>query len=1450
MIDENKRTMTHNHIPFERSFALLSKDDLSSYDHSSIFGPSKSGTKSWSDLQGYRCVIILGEGKCGKTHEFKHQHQKLINEGSFSFFIPLEQLHDSEFLDTITEEEEFQFELWSNDSDKEAVFFLDAVDELKLRRGTLRKAIRKIKEVIGPNTNRVRFFISCRPYDWEQEIDLHTVESLVPPREQSVDTAVLPNGEEIFTAVITRNHRRETREQIKDEDASKAAQVLSLLPLSHEETIEFATLYAPDHAETLKMHLQEKELWHLYQLPAEIISGLDQLVSEGRLGNLEEQLEFGIGQKLRELSNKKRNSLSENRALEGAERIALALFLMKRRSIYFEKPHGNDEGVSIADLLADWSSDEQSELLGKPIFDPTGVGDVRFYHRSTQEFLAAKRLNSLRKCGLATADLFNLLFNNIGNEQVIVPSMEPVTAWLALWNPDVLVEVKKRNPLLLFRQGIPALLTVDLRADLIRRFVQKFANSEWRRVGVGHSELKRIATQELAPVVRELWDQAYTGHDTRELLLELIELTPMSDCTDLTLTAALDLNLPDHHRTYATLAVLRAGTPEQKHAVSALILEGKFPESIIRSVIPDLLPDAMDLESFIVLVKSLTEVPDTVLGLEYSLMQAVKSDSLSNEYKVHLRDDFTQAIWENRTEDSQVNRANSKYDHFADSVLAACCATTPTTSDEIHNWVRCLAIALHFGERQNSIIAKLETKNLLQMLSKNVQFREAFFWACLDIVDVLESTRDDRYRFVLTDFDHLLRPFTEDDFGWLLNALIPTSIEKCRGVAFHALSEFVIDRKHPELAELISKLIADRDDLLKEFEQYLNPPPREPSTYELTHIERQKEQTKQEAKRLDNWKRWREEVLSDRFFLLDEENRELTLHNFYKYLRQAKNHNDPWQGWDSKFIETIFSSEFLAKIQEELSHYWRQIEVQLYSERAENSRNSYPEYSLRALLATKCSAEDPNWAKTLTHEDAVKAVRISILELNGFASFITQIETHHPDAIEEVIVGEMQVQLRNLLSIGDAPMLHDVLYHGTSFMQKIVASLIIPCLPTIETEISDMVRQRLKDSIEIILLQGDENARFQAVTLIQNQLERSGNLTTKDRNFWTQLLVKFDLEKACEYILLFTSSLSTAGTHEDALSLFAAIWGDHFKGGQPNFDELESGRRLDLLKSLVIRVYQIVQPKNDLVHEGSYSPNTRDDAQQARSYLLQCLANTNSRSTLTVLYELSARPEFTHITDRLKQMATELAAQISEPQPMKASIFRELDRNTNYLPHDNLSLFAVMNNRLDDFEHHLLNDENSTIDTIRKIEDETELRRNISFWLNQNNRKAYVVTQEAVVIAEKRTDIRLHSSNLDLYASIELKIDDTRLKWSGTQLRHALVNQLVGQYLNHERSQVGCLLICMREERHWQHPDTKKRMNLKETVDWLQGIANEIMESRPELFVSVKGIDYSKTTNE
>ena len=213
--------------------------------------------------------------------------------------------------------------------------------------------------------------------------------------------------------------------------------------------------------------------------------------------------------------------------------------------------------------------------------------------------------------------------------------------------------------------------------------------------------------------------------------------------------------------------------------------------------------------------------------------------------------------------------------------------------------------------------------------------------------------------------------------------------------------------------------------------------------------------------------------------------------------------------------------------------------------------------------------------------------------------------------------------------------------------------------------------------------------------------------------------------------------------------------------------------------------------------------------------------------------------------DHLRQMAVEVAARASEPVPMPLEVFRSLDEEQNLLPTDNRSIHNVLLNRLNDFFHFVKESEFSNRKTLQLVVEEPELRRNIASWLNDHSCAAYTVDQEAVKVEEKRTDIRLTSSCINIQTAIELKLDDKRNRWSGSQLEEALKNQLVGKYLSHKRCRSGCLLICMRERRKWENPYNRKKMNLTETVDWLQGIANEIMEERHELLVAVRGLDLS-----
>jgi len=1440
--------MNKQHIPFPRRFASPSEEMLRDPDYLSIWGHTLDKTHKWEDLLSEQCVVILGEGKSGKTHEFRQRVKELRSSGKVAVFLPLELLHENDVKEVLGVDDELALEGWLQSESEEAYVFLDAVDELKLRKGSFRAALRKLRRFFGSNCNRVRLSVSCRPRDWDKEIDLEELKPWLIEYEEEQKEAEL-NGEhyrseDVFLAAVKNADDLDDRnnERTKQEIES-AVKVLALLPLSRDEIIEFASMYRPRQANQLKDIFEKNELWHLYQAPADIIDALDQLHRDGKLGNLEAQLEFGIENKLDEVSDNKRNNISIEKAREGAERIALALFLLKKRSVRLD---AKSDGLNASEILVDWTRTDVEELLGRPVFDPTGVGAVRFHHRSTQEFLAAKRLQHLAKNGLARSDLYGLLFGKVGSEQVTIPSMEPVTAWLALWDRDVLQKVKERKPSLLFREGLPASMSIGLRADLLRRYVELYANSEWRRVGIGHQELKRIASPELEPVVRELWSKAYTGHDTREILLELIWFTPLKSCVDLAFRAAFDEELPTHHRSYACWAVLQNGTLEQKTTLGGSIVNNYWPEQVVRSTMPDLLPTAVSDLDFFALSLAQKETPKSVHGLGYALYQTMKSPDLSSKTKIELRNCFTKAVWLNRKLVTQVYQAHSAFDHFTDAILASCYSLQPQTDVEIADWAWSACIAFHFGERRSSIIAKDEVEGITKVIDGNLAYREAFYWACFHFVEQIEGPDDDWGRFVRIDYDRIIRPFEQKDFNWLLNALGDKSKNERRGVAFYTLSHFIRDGENPELLNKIRASISDRLDLLEELEKILNPPIREPDRYEISHRKRQKKWRKKENKRVKQWQKWRNEVLSDPEFLLARKERERTIYDVYNLLRQHAEKLSSWADWNAKFIEEAFSSEFLSKLRNELGQFWRSNDVELWSERPEDKRGTYSNSWLLALTAVKCEAETTGWTSKLSDNEARLATRISMVELNGFASFLAALEASHPDVVHDLISKEVKAQLESIEQNASAPLLHDVYYHSSNDTKRSVAQVIAKTIGSLNKNLPNQIRNEVEYAVKIVSQNGSPSDKCLTLKAVKKQMVTCETTSIDEEAYWINLLSKLDLRQACSELLKRTETLNGLHEFDQAVTLFASMFGDRGNDARSNFDELPISERIGILKRLVIRAYNTVLLRDDIHHDGVFTPGRREHAEEARGYLFSTLIETKSPQTLSILYEFSGMPEFSHMKDRLKQIATELAEQICEPDPMPLAIYRQFDQEQSYLPYDNRSLFAVMNNRLADFEHHLLEDEFSTVDTLKKINGETELRRFISNWLNQNNRGAYTITQEAVKVNEKRTDIRLQPNNGDYHASIELKLDGKGLdRWSGADLKRALLDQLVGKYLSHQRCQVGCLLICMPEPRKWENPDTKEVMSLLETVHWLQTLANALMEENPDFWVSVKGIDYS-----
>ena len=247
--------------------------------------------------------------------------------------------------------------------------------------------------------------------------------------------------------------------------------------------------------------------------------------------------------------------------------------------------------------------------------------------------------------------------------------------------------------------------------------------------------------------------------------------------------------------------------------------------------------------------------------------------------------------------------------------------------------------------------------------------------------------------------------------------------------------------------------------------------------------------------------------------------------------------------------------------------------------------------------------------------------------------------------------------------------------------------------------------------------------------------------------------------------------------------------------GEPSDVALEIAdptERARVLGQLVRSAYTFIRREDDHFHEGSYTPDTRDNAETAgNSSYRPCLTRPAPRRA--ALYWNSQARRISR-TFRIVCGCSAEAARGSgaEFAPFDPKALAAMESRHEAPPHDRDGLFTVMMDRLDDLAHDVAHHDFTDRRTLRTITEEAEMQRTLSWRISASANGAFVVTREDEVADQKRTDIRLSAVKGDQKAVAELKIADAR--WTLRDLERALRDQLVGQYLRHATCKAGCLL--------------------------------------------------------
>lgn len=1456
-------------VDLERRFHELTDQEVNDPENLAAWGEYALGTTSgWPELLEHDRVVLLAEAGAGKTEEMRQQVKRLVGERKFAFFVALDDLDRESIDDILSVHEQEKFEKWKAAAGAQAWFFLDAVDELKLTHRKLDRALRHVSRGLEGRLDRARVIVSCRPSDWRPLLDADTVENRLPVPAKGADVPA-ESSEDVFLEALRREYgrptpatseqqkatgRRTLSEQQKD-IGRDTVRTFVMLPMSDKQIERFARQRGMPDVDVFLAAIRSHGAWTFARRPLDLIALMAIWKQSSGLGTRAKQHETNITMKLGDNPDRPGSDvLSEARAGDGAERLALALALTRTRSIRSPEQAldaERAEGVLDPDqILADWSAAERKALLRRALFDPATFGRVRFHHRSTQEYLAARRLRSLRERGMSTKALFRLLFATSYRVEVVLPSMRAIAAWLALWDEAVRKTLMEREPEILLTLGDPESLNIHTRRRLVREFVAVYGTGDWRGLTIPIAEVRRLAHPELASVIRECWNAA-TNDEARELLIDMIWQGALGECADLAREVAFDESVTPHHRVVAVRALVACHCDRDAASFASRMLtqSASWSEGVVPGVAGDLFPQFITAKQLVTLIRRTEEPKQTMGGFEWAAQQIAEAVEPLSAAAIELRNELADLVRGGRLAGSGLRDLRSSFGYLS-SALATLCGRQWTAGRGRLDpaLVGSSVIASRFGGFGGSdfTASRRESVEALRTrMAAEPQLRRDVFWAELAFVDEMEQPEDDWWRFhnVLEGSiaDSLL---SERDRPWLLNDLAGEHGAWRRPIALQGLIYLWVqnERRPADLEAMRANVEGDRE-LGRVLEALTAPRKPDEGLEEARRQDREcgRAAAAREERRLEDWKEWRKELIYDPEKAFSATKRVGTVSNIYRFLA-CQGRTTRYNVWDKGALVEAFGPNVAEFAEEAYRNQWRTTRPRAWSARSPDTRNQVPETWILGLAGVSAEAATPGWSARLSPEDVETATVYAMIELNGFAPFLNDLVETHPNEVSRLVGDELRAELAVGRDCEHLPFIQH-LAHASMALKRLCAPYLFSELKgwpeVVDGEAAGRQGYHLEQALRILAETDDRAVRQAMAQMCSN---RYGNHPGGPfALIWLRGLFRFDAGRGAGKVVEEFEDRNDPVAAGRAIEICAAVFG---KEDSVEFRVSDPVQRGVLLGRLVRLAHTFIRLEDDQVHDGAFSPNTRDNAERARGMLFNMLCDTPGPEAREALLEMAEDGIFGDLRDRVKLLARERAAGDAEWAAFDTAAVVALEERYEAPPSDGKGLFAVMMDRLGDLGYELAHSDFSDRRTLRSIEDEREMQRTLSWRLREKANNAYRVMREEEVADAKEPDIRLATvGGDDEKVVLEVKIADNG--WSLADLEEALRKQLVGQYLRHERCACGCLLLTYHgRKRYWVHPDSKRRLEFGDVVSILGDKARAIeREQRDRVRVEVLGLD-------
>jgi hypothetical protein len=1307
--------------------------------------------EGWDELLASPCVVVLGEAGTGKTTEFREQARLRKQNGESAFFVPIEDLADDEFLGYSDLQD---FESWKT-ADIQGYFFLDSLDEARLRHGSLRKSLRKLSHALGPAAHRARLLVSCRVSDWRFDADRQELETFVQESRSSKANDTPSSPEQSLVHVV------------------------QLAPLEPEQVRALASHHGVTDLDSLDQAIHEAHAHAFVERPQDVEWLCSYWTQNHRLGSLSDLIESNIAEKLRERPER-RSDLTPERAREGAMLLAGIAMLCAQRSVALPEnridPSHTIPAIDPRAVLKDWSDAEIEQLLTRPIFDESTYGRVRIHHRTVQEYLGARWLQGLLEQGMPRRHLYNLLFPSVAGDTIVPDHLQAPVAWLALWDDGVRRRVVKAAPQILIGLGDPSQLNHEERSHLLRAYAAQYTDRTRRYEHFDRASLARFASPTLVGLIDELLRDPAQPDELRVMLLEMLSEKKLDACVPMALHVALDPGTSTHVRHDAISAVAKVGTLEQKRDLLGLLDHlHQWDQDVAGCFIAELFPDLLD-------IAGLLRVLERVHGVRVNIhtrLQSVLEYNLPRNLDIQQRVVLLDALLGFVTKGSEGTKPRSL--RFGRTwLLPTMGYLLVALLDDPRRDQSLPAAAVETLELYRDIALpswEYRETELRDALSRHADVRQELFWRYIERCTAETGKIPTRYRDI--PYDRLLPEQRNDDFTWLEQDVSSRPLVQERLLAFDVLLYVPMTEAQRERRDKLLHEIAAKDKALEKRLQRLRNPP-----FDM------------KSKATIAGYRRRDHVRSNRHARVAKEKLAALTSNMEK-IRSGQHFNALWFLFRASTTTTNDEEASVTRVQEKygddianafragMKTFWRSYEPPLRHELEENTGTPYA--VVLGLAGLTLEVEDGLDIAILDDELVPKAVRYAAWKLNSFPPWLEVIAQANPTLVRQTLQAAVAA---NYACIDDDQHFRDIIVKLVRAPEPVRRA----CAPVI----ADLLRSgeppllhTLGDVIEVLL----SISRSDSAVLDELAEERCKDAVTDPERlaFWWCTWLERKGAAALDFLQQSLEPLEEPAAYKLVETICNRLhaWTHRVSKVRITFNRVPH-----VLARLIPLVSRYIDPDHDLKHEGVYSPGPRDNAQDIRYTLVSWLSENSSEEAVRAFQAIAQVPEMAKYRDWFLHKAEQAAGRADSIAPMSPDQALEWGHEHVSIIRSSDDLFRVACDRLDDIRLEMEQGDFTYRELFNQPGKEVQEPHAQKWLVSELRRRAqgrYSTTPEEEIDRKERPDIRLYHPECSGPVSIEVKIYE---KWTYQQLAYALENQLVGKYLRAATSNHGIFLLC------------------------------------------------------